>query len=288
MVLGFSLLAALFLVTLFIMVLALIALGVIVTTLSPNPEKINVPTILTWLSNQARQLLLLTKPPFQDDTLNHDIVKKYSWIFPVRNEVQQRLPPARFSLKLSISQPRYNQYRQQPRRELNPYRFDTYVTLSMPEVKLLANKLLQLGQNQGYHAYDQLCFTLAFIQQSIRYAHDRSPKTGRIIEYPKYPLETLMDERGDCEDQAILLAALLKLMGYEVALLVLPTHVALGVAGFHNLEGAYTIDPTTGARYFYIETTVNGWLPGEVPKEFQADLARGSYDVLPIATPETN
>ena len=108
------------------------------------------------------------------------------------------------------------------------------------------------------------------------------PKTGQIIEYPKYPLETLMEQTGDCEDQAILLASLLKLMGYEVALLILPTHVALGIAGL-NLNGTSLVDPTTGTRYYYVESTVNGWLPGQVPAEFEGDLAEGKYDILPIA-----
>lgn len=50
-------------------------------------------------------------------------------------------------------------------------------------------------------------------------------------EYPKYPVETLV-EGGDCEDKSILLAAILRAMGYRTALLVFsgnPGHIAVGV-----------------------------------------------------------
>ncbi len=221
-----------------------------------------------------------TSPSAQNDTLNSDVVKQYSWDFPV-DETLRWLSTTHFSLKLPISQARYNQYRQRPR-ELNPRRFDIYVTLSTPEVKILAAKLLKLGQSQGYRKHEQLCFTLAFVQQSIRYVHDLAPNSDRIIEYPKYPLETLMDQTGDCEDQVVLLAALLKLMGYKVALLVLPTHVALGVAGSKNINGTYVTDPTNNIHYFYTETTATRWLPGEVPPKFQPALTNGNYNILPV------
>jgi hypothetical protein len=149
----------------------------------------------------------------------------------------------------------------------------------------LADKLLGLGRARGYQAYEQLCLTLAFVQQSIRYVSDGVSRDRQLIEYPKYPIETLMEQKGDCEDQAILAASLLNYMGCEVALLILPTHVALGIARFNNMRGCYVIDPITGTRYFYTEMTVWGWLPGEVPKEFRADLAQGRYEVLPIAIP---
>jgi transglutaminase-like putative cysteine protease len=216
-----------------------------------------------------------------NDIPNRCVIKHYRWHFPGQNDVQHR-PVNHFRLTLPINEVHYHQFRRQLSRELSPYRFDSYVTLSAPEVKLLAEKLSHLGQKYGHLAYDQLCFTLAFVQQGIRYAHDRSPKTGQIIEHPKYPIETLMEQTGDCEDQAILLAALLKLMGHEVALLILPTHVALGIAGL-NLNGIYLTDPGTNTRYYYVETTVDGWLPGQVPPEFEKDVAEGKYDILPIA-----
>jgi transglutaminase-like putative cysteine protease len=257
MALGLFFVAFLFLGGLFVLALISIVVGFIVS--SANADRISSG----------------------NDTLNRCVVKHYRWYFPVQNAVQHR-PVNHFGLTLPINEAHYHQFRRQCPRELSPYRFNSYVTLSAPEVRLLAENLLHLGKQHGHLAYDQLCFTLAFVQQGIRYAYDRSPKTGQTIEYPKYPTETLMEQTGDCEDQAILLAALLKLMGYDVALVILPTHVALGIAGL-NLSGTYLTNPTTNTRYYYVESTVNGWLPGQIPPEFEEDVSEGKYDILPIA-----
>lgn len=222
-------------------------------------------------------------PLWDNEERRENAPKRYTWVFPAR-KVPSRQRASRFFVRLSVNKARYVEYRQRPR-ELNPCRFDTYLTPSLPEIQILAEKLLGLGKARGYQAYDQLCLTLAFVQQSIRYAPDGFSRDKQLLEYPKYPIETLMEQKGDCEDQAILAASLLNCMGYEVALLILPTHVALGIAGFNHLRGSYVIDPITRTRYFYTEMTVRGWLPGEVPKEFRVDLAQGKYEVLPIAIP---
>ena len=93
-----------------------------------------------------------------------------------------------------------------------------------------------------------------------------------------------MEEVGDCEDQAILTTALLKRMGYDVALLLCPGHAAVGVAGAEGLPGSYVEDPTTGVRYFYAETTTDGWRLGEFPAELGRFLAKGQFAIVPIVT----
>ena len=78
-----------------------------------------------------------------------------------------------------------------------------------------------------------------------------------------------MDEKGDCEDDVILTAAVLARLGFQVALLYYPDHCALGVAGAENLPGEFVEDPARGRRYFYGETTADGLHIGEVPKEYR-------------------
>ena len=48
-------------------------------------------------------------------------------------------------------------------------------------------------------------------------------------EYVRYPIETLVDGQGDCEDKVALLVALLYEMDADFVLLVLPEHMAVGV-----------------------------------------------------------
>lgn len=207
--------------------------------------------------------------------------KWYTWEFPSRPGFGSRMLGGRFFMELPINKQRYIQYQQRPR-ELNPHEFDTYVTVSIPEIEALADQLRQLAQAQHYSAYDQLCNTVAFVQQTICYTDDLSPQTGKLIEYPKYPLETLVEKKGDCEDQSILAAALLTALDYKVALLILPVHVALGVAGFDDKPGSRVIHPATGVSYLYSETTAPNWLPGEVPPQFRSYLASGQFEILPV------
>ena len=83
-----------------------------------------------------------------------------------------------------------------------------------------------------------------------------------VIEYPKYPIETLFDQGGDCEDSAVLLAKMLKLLGYGAVLLVSEDHMAVGLQTSSN--GNLSLD---GIQYYYIETTEPGWRIGDVPND---------------------
>jgi len=99
--------------------------------------------------------------------------------------------------------------------------------------------------------------------QRLRYAEDdlENPE----YEYPRYPIEMLKDEQGDCEDKAILTAAILDKMGYNVSLLRLPKHMAVGV---HLDENASKFDYYIG-EYYYLETTRANWVLGRVPQEYK-------------------
>ncbi len=104
-----------------------------------------------------------------------------------------------------------------------------------------------------------------FVQDVIEYQYD-SETTGQE-EYPRYPIETLYERQGDCKDTSILMAALLKELGYEVGLLYLPGHAAVAIrtSDTYNATAYYEID---GHRYLFIESTGSGWSIGEIPDEF--------------------
>ncbi len=226
-----------------------------------------------------------SEPPLPQNPLNQaetqsTIEREYHWEFPLRGSLLKRLTKQNFSISLSINRERYSDYHKH-HRDTNAYRFHQYVTPNITEIETLANQLFDLGHQQGYSSYEHLCNVIAYVQQTIRYERDLSEGTGELIEHPKYPIETLVDKTGDCEDQAILAAAILKNLGYQTALLILPTHVALGVV-FAGLNGVFIDDDTTGKRYIFIEMTKPGWLPGELPPEFEADVENGECFVLSI------
>lgn len=109
-----------------------------------------------------------------------------------------------------------------------------------------------------------------FVQDCIEYEYDLD-STGQD-EYPRYPIETLYERRGDCEDTSILMAALLKEWGYEVGFLHLPGHLAVAL----RTSDSYSDGPyyeVNGHRYLYIESTGSGWNIGDIPDDFAESSA---------------
>ena len=62
-------------------------------------------------------------------------------------------------------------------------------------------------------------FVISFTQ-SLKYSEDNI--TAGVGEYPRYPIETLVDQTGDCEDTSALLISLLESLGYEAAMILIP------------------------------------------------------------------
>ena len=145
------------------------------------------------------------------------------------------------------------------RRVLDPPRWpEVYVAEGITgEVRELALWLLRCGLPFG--TYDEVGLVLAFVQQVIRYEKDEG-------EYPKYPVETLAEGKGDCEDYAILAAAILAAMGYETALLYVPGHAALAIAGAEGVPGVFA--EKDDLRYYYCEMTGTNWAVGELPAKY--------------------
>ena len=81
-----------------------------------------------------------------------------------------------------------------------------------------------------------------------------------------YPFETLVAGGGDCEDTVMLAASILAALDYDLLLLNPEGHLALGVAG--DFKGAYYTHDNQ--RYFYSETTGQGWRIGQLPDQFKS------------------
>jgi len=125
----------------------------------------------------------------------------------------------------------------------------------------IARQLYHTALENGYSHLERVQFAASFVQ-AFDYISDVE-STG-FANYAKYPVETLMDLRGDCEDSAILLAALLNRMGEDVVFVAFPDHLGIGIAG--DAETSGTFWPYNSREYFYLETTVSGWKLGEAPQ----------------------
>ena len=184
--------------------------------------------------------------------------RNYSWSYNGYNQ----------SLSITIPKEYYEYYRNKSHSGKN---YDSYA-LSESDRQFLG-KMIDSFKEQGSRnnfTDDQVALNVIAFVQAMPYTSD-SVTTGSD-EYPRYPIETLVDGGGDCEDSSILAAALLSEMGYGVVLLSPPGHMALGIKGSENITGSYY--EYNGSRYFYVETTSSGYKVGDLPYEFQGSKVR--------------
>lgn len=141
------------------------------------------------------------------------------------------------------------------------------------EVAQLAAKIRNTTQEKGLCTFVEILNATSFVQseQTIPYKTDEE-STG-IVEYWRYPLETLVDGCGDCECKTILAAVLLKTLGREVLIVDIPPkkdisgHMALAIEGADSFPEGVDFFMYQGKKYFYCEMTAEGMLPGELPAE---------------------
>jgi hypothetical protein len=90
---------------------------------------------------------------------------------------------------------------------------------------------------------------------------------------PKFPVETVVDGSGDCDDKSLLLAGVLSREGYRVALLLFgpESHMAVGIA-----DGTKGYDET---GYIYLETTSLS-LVGIPPEHLRDSITLQSVPVV--------
>lgn len=210
---------------------------------------------------QPGKVILPEVPPPPE--VKEEIVKNFHWTFEGKD----------YSLTLVIRRSVYDFFRNQARiLDYSKWSEEYVIEGITGEIRELAHQLYKAGMPYG--TYQEVSFVLSCVQQVIQYQKEEG-------EYPRYPVETLADGVGDCEDFSILGAAILKSMGYEVALLFLPQHAALGVAGAEGLPGSYV--EHNGIHYYYCEMTAGGWKLGEIPEKYETAKVKVSpVPALPV------
>ena len=116
-------------------------------------------------------------------------------------------------------------------------------------------------------------FCISFVQ-SLNYTSDL--ESSGYDQYPRFPYETLYENGGDCEDTSILCVAILQEMGYDVVLLELPEHMAIGIKCDSEQKGKCF--EYKGRDYYYLETTGSNWQIGELPEEYAGQPVK----VIPV------
>lgn len=144
----------------------------------------------------------------------------------------------------------------------------TFVTYEDKYIQQIATDFGTM--TEGMTDLERVNFLLAF-SQCLGYEDD-SVYMG-YEEYWKFPLETLYDHGGDCEDTSILLASLAEAMGYDTALLLFPGHMAAGIhidGDYPDLNGFY-LRSNPDKVYYYCETTSTGFTVGQIPSSVDTE-----------------
>jgi predicted transglutaminase-like cysteine proteinase len=184
-----------------------------------------------------------------DKILGVTVVQHYDWLNT-------------WTWEMTIPISLYMEYKQRPRPTLTGF-----VNMAKdPKDDSFIDQMIQFvdAKSRQYNFTEQqrINYVITFVQ-SLPYTSDSV--TEKADEYPRYPVETLFDRGGDCEDTAILVAALLDRMGYDVALINPPNHMAVGIA-LPNATGRYYT--YSAKKYYYLETTGEGWKIGEMPSVY--------------------
>ena len=179
-----------------------------------------------------------------------------------------------FTMEIALDRKEYDRARAlQKLRGTNLVQMRSLVLNGSQALKVLVREFRRVMPRR-WNAERRVNFAFAFVQ-SLPYFKDRAT----IGDYHRHAIETLLEGGGDCEDTSILLASILRGMGFEVALIAPPGHLAVGVKG--NFAGDfYSYDEH---NYYYCETAhdpKNGvyYKAGELPRQFE-DIA----EIMPIS-----
>ena len=203
-------------------------------------------TVQSQLSNTREQL---------DNILGVNVQQYYQW--------EHKWETWEWTLDIPLSI--YAEYLERPR----PESLSGWVDMAKDDeddyyIDQMVQQINTAALEKSFTEGEKLNFVVAFVQ-NLPYTADNV--TTPYDEYPRYPIETLFDRGGDCEDTSILVAALLDRLGYDVALLFLEDaqHVAVGVYLTNTYGAYYEYDEK---KYYYLETTVPGWEIGVIPPSY--------------------
>ncbi len=210
------------------------------------PEKTESPTVNT-----------ITTPKFSENSQYPAVQTTTTAIEYLERSYQWTYGGRSMKYTINIPKPLYDYYRSQ----VHDNKYSKYA-LSRNDRKVL-DRIITSFEEHADSKTEAAYNVVAFVQSLPYFKDDIS--TG-YDNYARYPIETLVDKGGDCEDTAILTAALLKEMNYDVVLINPPGHMAIGITCSGCSGTSYTFE---GKKYYYLETTARNWKVGQMPDEYK-------------------
>lgn len=149
------------------------------------------------------------------------------------------LPVERYNLQRWIRVDRGTYYRLED--------FMEFITEDDPYIQQIAEILTSGGGTKE----EKLTHILTWVRDIVEYDQQEAD-SGR--EYRRFAFQTVFERCGDCDDSAMLYAALCRAAGYPCALIQPRGHLMIGVEG--DFRGTYWEED--GHRYYTAETTGSG------------------------------
>jgi type II secretory pathway pseudopilin PulG len=149
-----------------------------------------------------------------------------------------------FTTQFGIAEDKYWYYKNQPR---TTSRDNKFATPHDAVIVTIARDITDAAISTGDLC--KLCLAIDFVE-SMLYQKDIDYNFNN--EYPKYAIETIVDERGDCEDTSFLMASILEALNVDTILLLYSDHMAVGFASTTCPGDSYTYQ---GRTYCFLETT---------------------------------
>ena len=168
-----------------------------------------------------------------------------------------------YTMVYYFDQGTYNYYKGQDR-VYNNFLFYLNESGRYPVIEQFANEFKLLAAENKLSDWQLVECVVAFVQ-TMKYKNDGT------YEYPRYPIETLVEKGGDYEDTAILLEAILKELGFDCVLVSPTKHMGVGIALKYEVNGIAF--QHRNKYYYYIETTSAGWGIGDYPDHLSTDVS---------------
>ena len=173
------------------------------------------------------------------------VINNYSWNYSGKKEIS--IPYPNFL---------YEYYSLQERLDTNDYAAYVFDPYDDKYLMLITSLFESIAEDMD--DVSKINLVASFVQ-NLEYGEDDPLNSS--IEYPLYPVEILNNQTCDCEDRSIFVGNILMLMGYNVSLISLPKHMAVGVNLDINLsEYDFYVD-----EYYYLETIEKNMVLGDVP-----------------------
>jgi len=175
-------------------------------------------------------------------------VKQFTWSHNGRKRVNIPKPEFLYDYYVGLNRTAHEDYAL--------YVFDIY---DEEYLDIILESLL-FGFSSTSSDVEKINYLASFVQHL-----DYVQETGNTFDYPLYPIETIFDNGGDCEDLAILTANILHRAGYNIALLRLTDHMAVGVKLSQEAVQGYEFYVDD---YYFLETTSENSECGIIPTNY--------------------